>query len=146
VLLRHRAEGDVALGVDKLVTVRGSVITARYRIAGDALSGRWGVQWNLALSAGAAPGRYLTVPEQPSLGSAGRRRGLTEATLVDEWLGLQARLTWSTGAELAWGPVETISVSEAGFERIYQGIALLLTWPVAGSSVELTAALEVQAR
>jgi len=65
---------------------------------------------------------------------------------VDEWLGLQARLSWSAGAELAWGPVETVSVSEAGFERIYQGLALLLTWPISGTTAELTTSLEVQAR
>ena len=33
-------------------------------------------------------------------------------------------------ADAAWAPVETISLSEAGFERIYQGTALLVTWPL----------------
>jgi 4-alpha-glucanotransferase len=146
VRLRHRADGDVALEVDKLVSVRGSAITARYRLSSAAPDDRWGVQWNLALSAGDAPGRYLTLADQPSLGSSGRQRGLTEVTLVDEWLGVQARLSWSAGAELAWGPVETVSVSEAGFERIYQGLSLLLTWPLAGATMELATALEVQSR
>ncbi len=145
VRLRYRATGEAPLEVDKLVSVRGATISARYRLSG-ALDGRWGVQWNLALSAGNAEGRYLTLPERPALGSAGRRAGLLDVTLVDEWLGLQARLSWSAGAELAWGPVETVSVSEAGFERLYQGIALLLTWPVSGTTAELTTALEVQAR
>jgi len=121
------------------------LVSARYRLNG-ALGGRWGVQWNLALSAGNAEGRYLTLPERPALGSTGRRSGLTDVTLVDEWLELQARLSWSAGAELAWGPVETVSVSEAGFERIYQGLALLLTWPISGTTAELTTTLEVQAR
>lgn len=31
----------------------------------------------------------------------------------------------------AWhAPIETVSNSEAGFERVYQGSALLLSWPV----------------
>jgi alpha-amylase len=85
------------------------------------------VQWNLALTAGDAPDRYLALPGRPSLGSAGRAT-VPEVTLVDEWIGVEARLRWSLGADLAWGPVETVSVSEAGFERIYQGTALLLTW------------------
>src|SRR6185295_10004237 len=72
VRLRHRATGDVRLEVDKLVSVRGATISARYRLGG-VLDGRWGVQWNLALSAGNAEGRYLTLPERPTLGSAGRR-------------------------------------------------------------------------
>ena len=33
-------------------------------------------------------------------------------------------------AEIAWAPVETVSLSEAGFERIYQGSALLFAWPL----------------
>jgi len=135
--------------VDKRVSVRGATVGARYRLAapsGGPLDGRWGVQWNLTLSAGAAPGRYLTLPGQPSLGSAGRLATVKEVTLVDEWLALEAHLTWSAGAELAWGPVETVSVSEAGFERIYQGLALLLTWPLSGATIELTTAVTVRAR
>jgi hypothetical protein len=31
----------------------------------------------------------------------------------------------------AWhAPIETVSNSEAGFERVYQGGALLVSWPV----------------
>ena len=85
---------------------------------------------NLALTAGDAPGRYLTAPGRPSLGSTGRERGAGGVTLVDEWIGVRVRLEWAPAAELAWGPVQTVSVSEAGYERIYQGTALLVVWPV----------------
>jgi hypothetical protein len=145
VTLRHLATEPTVLHVGKRVSIRDAGVTVRYRLGapdGD-LHGRWAVQWNLALSAGEAPGRYLTLAGRPSLGSAGRLAGATEVTLVDEWLGLRARLAWSPGAELAWGPVETVSVSEAGFERIYQGLALLLTWPVAGDLAEMATTLAV---
>jgi alpha-amylase len=33
-------------------------------------------------------------------------------------------------AEAWWAPIDTISNSEAGFERVYQGSALLLSWPL----------------
>ncbi len=127
-----RAGENVAM--QKVVTVRDATLEARYRlraVGAERVTGRWAVQWNLALSAGDAPDRYLTLEGRPSLGSAGRVPGLHGVALVDEWLGLAARLAWTPGAELAWAPVETISVSEAGFERIYQGTALLLAWPVA---------------
>jgi len=97
----------------------------------------------LALSAGDAPGRYLTAPGRPSLGSAGRLTGEREIALVDEWLGLAARLAWTPAAEVTWGPVETVSVSEAGFERIYQGLALLLLWPLGGEAREMEITLTV---
>jgi hypothetical protein len=147
VMLRHGAEGPAPLTVDKRVRVHDAAVTARYQLASTrGLEGRWAVQWNLALSAGEAPGRYLTLPDRPSLGSRGRRQGVSEVTLVDEWLGLEAQLSWSPAAELAWGPVETVSVSEGGFERIYQGLALLLLWPLDGNRRELEVALMVTAR
>jgi alpha-amylase len=51
--------------------------------------------------------------------------------MTDEWAGIGLDLGWSQGAHVGWGPVETVSISEEGFERIYQGTALLLAWPVA---------------
>jgi 4-alpha-glucanotransferase len=149
VALGHRAEAPVPLSVDKRVSIEAAAMTARYRLTGSGgtLDGRrWAVQWNLALTAGEAPGRYLTLPERPSLGSTGRLAGVREVTLVDEWLGLGARLSWSPAAELAWGPVETVSVSEAGFERIYQGLALLLVWRLGGGGHELEVTLTVMPR
>jgi alpha-amylase len=149
VTLRHRTEAPAVVVVDKRVGVRGGTIAARYHVAGAGdvpLDGRWAVQWNLAFSAGDAPGRYLRLPGHPSLGSAGRRADVSEVRLVDEWLGLEAHLSWSPDAELAWGPVETVSVSEAGFERIYQGLALLLTWPLGGDRRDLSMELTVEAR
>jgi 4-alpha-glucanotransferase len=148
VRLHHRVEAPAPIDVVKRINVRDATLTARYRLAavGGALDGRWAVQWNLALSAGDAPGRYLTLPGRPSLGSAGRARDVARVALVDEWLGLVADLSWQPAAELAWGPVETVSVSEGGFERIYQGLALLLVWPLGGVSRELEVTLMVRAR
>jgi hypothetical protein len=131
---------------DKRVTVRGATIDARYRLRGPGLPGRWAVQWNLALTAGDAPDRYLTLPGHPTLGSRGRTSEVTRVTLVDEWGGVEAELRWSAGAELSWGPVQTVSVSESGFERIYQGTALLLAWPVQGGEAEVATALTVRSR
>jgi hypothetical protein len=129
--------------VDKTVTIRDATVQVRYGLGGartNAVRGRWAMQLNLALTAGDAPGRYLTAPGRPSLGGTGRVRGMAGVTLVDEWIGVRACLEWAPDAELAWGPVQTVSASEAGFERIYQGIALLVVWPVelsAGETREL---------
>jgi alpha-amylase len=38
--------------------------------------------------------------------------------------------TTTSPADAWWAPIETVSNSEAGFERVYQGSALLLSWPV----------------
>jgi alpha-amylase len=137
--------------LEKRVLVEGGRIEARYRLnaAPGAPAGQWAVQWNLALTAGGGGDRYLDLPERPPLSSTGRRSDITGLTLMDEWIGLEARLEWSPQAEISWGPVETVSVSEGGFERIYQGTAYLVTWPllaVSSGEWELVTSLTVTAR
>ena len=141
---------EAPVSVEKAVTIREATVEVRYRLTAPAatpVAGRWAVQWNLALTAGDAPGRYLTATGRPSLGSTGRERDAAGVALVDEWIGVRARLAWAPAAELAWGPVQTVSVSEAGFERIYQGTALLVVWPVglhAGETRELVASITLE--
>jgi alpha-amylase len=114
------------------VPLRGGSLDVVYRIEwdGEPLDGRWAVQWNVALTAGDAPGRYYEVPGRPSLGSRGRIPDRRALEMVDEWLGGAVRLEWSAPGEVAWAPVETVSLSEAGFERIFQGSCVLVSWPV----------------
>jgi len=62
---------------------------------------------------------------------------------------VEARLQWSPAADLGWGPIETVSLSEGGFERIYQGTALLLVWRfdvAPGDECHLTASLRLARR
>jgi alpha-amylase len=139
----------VPRALEKRVAVRGATVEARYRLGAGpqgSLDSRWVVQWNLALTAGDAPGRYLDLPGRPTLGSSGRVPAASRLVLVDEWIGVEARLEWAPEAEVAWGPVETVSLSESGFERIYQGTALVVVWPLRlapGAEEELAVALTV---
>jgi alpha-amylase len=123
------------LAVDKQVEIAhaGASVTARYRLrwsGSEILRARWAVQLNLTLTAGDAPGRYYRIPGQPSLGSRGRLESARDLAMVDEWLGAEVELRWSRPGDLGWAPVETVSLSESGFERIYQGSALLVAWPI----------------
>jgi alpha-amylase len=123
------------LGVRKSLRVpaAGPSLEVSYRLdwaGAEPLTGRWGVQLNLALTAGDAPGRYYRLPDRPSLGSRGRLEDQRQIAMVDEWLGCEVEVCWPAPAEVSWAPVETVSLSESGFERIYQGSALLVTWPV----------------
>jgi alpha-amylase len=56
-----------------------------------------------------------------------------EVRVVDAWLGLAARLTLDPPARLWRCPVQTISQSEAGYERVAQQVALLPHWPLGGA-------------
>ncbi|HEX2626813.1 MAG TPA: alpha-amylase/4-alpha-glucanotransferase domain-containing protein, partial [Candidatus Limnocylindrales bacterium] len=46
------------------------------------------------------------------------------------WLRTSIETEVSPAADAWIAPIETVSNSEAGFERVYQGSALLLSWPV----------------
>ena len=152
VVLSRAATPALPLAVEKRVAIRDATLEVRYRLRpspGQRLTGRWAVQWNLALTAGNARDRYFDLADRPRLGSSGRATDLESVRLVDEWVNVEARLRWSPTAELAWGPVETVSLSEGGFERIYQGTALLLVWRLdvdAGEEAVLEAALTMARR
>lgn len=50
--------------------------------------------------------------------------------IVDEWLGLDMNFYLSKFANVWRFPLESISLSEAGFERVYQGSVMLLNWNI----------------
>jgi hypothetical protein len=50
--------------------------------------------------------------------------------VVDEWQNVAASLEAPGGAEYWIAPIETVSESEEGFERVYQGSQILAVWPV----------------
>jgi alpha-amylase len=49
----------------------------------------------------------------------------------NDYVGLVVASSVSQPADAWWAPVETVSNSEGGFERVYQGSGLLLSWPLA---------------
>ncbi len=122
--------------VEKTVGVSetGADLSVTYRLewhGTSPLHARWAIQWNVALTGGDAPERYFRLPGRPGLRSRGRAASQTRVELVDEWIGLDVILAWQQPALFAWAPVETVSLSEAGFERLFQGSAVLITWPLA---------------
>jgi len=89
-----------------------------------------GMELVINLLAPAAPDRYFAVD---GMRRALDYRGEFEApnlTLVDEW----QRVTIALDAQptpLWWVvPIETVSQSELGFERVYQGSAILAVWKI----------------
>jgi len=61
------------------------------------------------------------------------QEGARELRLADRHLGLEATMTLEPAGSLALFPVETVSGSEGGLERTYQGLAVVALWPTGGS-------------
>lgn len=88
-------------------------------------------EWNLSLLTPDAPGRRLTIeggaPRVLAPGSTGEADQVTSMRLEDsEFLGVALTLRFAPAARLEWSPVETVSLSESGAERVYQGTAFVI--------------------
>ena len=91
-----------------------------------------GVEFAVGEMAGNAPDRYYDIEgrtlDDRRLRSSGEEKDVRSFRLVDEWLKLQTAIRVDVPATLWRFPLETVSLSEGGFERIYQGSILLLQW------------------
>lgn len=145
-LLMQR-DGHVWVGADwapvrvlKTVNLRGleNGLQVHYRITNlhdRPISVWFGTESVFALMAGDAPDRYFSSPgieiEDAKLASVGELSPITEVSLNDEWLNLSCRLISNQPAAFWRFPIETVSLSEAGFERVYQGSVVMPNWHIA---------------
>ena len=98
----------------------------------DELNTSFGSEFNFSLLAGNAHDRYYDIPghtlDKRNLASLGETNNVRQVGLVDEWLKLRLSLLFSQSASLWRAPVETVSQSEAGFERVYQSSMVMPIW------------------
>src|SRR3989338_4506138 len=83
------------------------------------------------MSAGKAEGRYYLLDDEDRVGHlaiSGSFSQKKKVFLVDEHLGLRVSLGWDKEAELWLMPLMTVSQSESGFEKVYQGSTVLPLW------------------
>jgi alpha-amylase len=118
------------------IPTREKVVKASYQITykGEKRKTNFGIELNINLLAGDAPDRYYKIPGQPledrRLASIGEINGITEVQLIDEWNRMKVVLKTDRSCNLWRFPIETVSLSESGFERIFQGSCLLFYWPL----------------
>jgi alpha-amylase len=96
------------------------------------IEARLGLELSLhLLGGGANPSAWYDVGgERSAHDSSGTATGLATIGYGNDWVGVAVEGSIEPAADAWWSPIETISNSEAGFERVYQGSALLLSWPL----------------
>jgi len=128
-----------ALTILKKITVfnKTSEIHSEYELinhGGKPLSLHFGVEFNYGLQAGHAEDRYYYNKQgrlkNGFLDSTATMPGTRFIGLRDEYLKLDIGLKAKATAEVWRLPVETISLSEAGFERVYQSSCILFIWDI----------------
>jgi alpha-amylase len=92
----------------------------------------FGVEFSVNFLTGSADDRYYHSAERalgrPMLGVRGVETGLKAFALRDEWQQLEAVFTLSEAGSFFYFPLETVSQSECGQERVHQGSVVLSAW------------------
>jgi alpha-amylase len=135
---RFRFEGD------RRAPAVGLEVTLRHQ--GDVpLAARLGLGWSLnLLGGGGNPAAWWdTGTGRVAFDSTGQLQGTTIACGNDT-LGVSVRAEAASPCDIWWASVDTVSISEDGFERTHQGSGLTFVWPLElGPGEERTVAVRV---
>jgi len=122
---------SIVLGGDRLAP------TLTLRLEVDAttqpVEGELALEWNFNLQGGGAnPQAYY---RWGKLETRHDGRGKVAArgaalSLANSWMDVDMAVAAEPAAAREWYPVETVSSSEGGFERVYQGSCLSFRWPL----------------
>jgi alpha-amylase len=98
------------------------------------LDARMGVEWALnMLGGGGNPSAWIEprTGERVRFDGEGQVDGATSFGLGNDWIGIEVRTTVTPAADVWWSSIDTVSISEDGFERTHQGSSVLFSWPLA---------------
>ncbi len=125
------------LTIRKSITLSGGRIDPTLTIqvdvlADSAFSGVLELEMNLNLSGGGGnPDAYYQVGDEESRhDAAGEAPAGADLAFGNRYQGIEITTSGEPPAPAQWYPVETVSNSEAGFEKIYQGSCLIFRWPL----------------
>ncbi len=101
---------------------------------GQVFECRFGTEFNVTFLAGNADNRYYYVDDgnitERKLNSIGEWGEAGSMGIIDEWLNINWSLSWSKKTGFWRFPIETISLSEEGFERVYQNSCIFPNWKI----------------
>lgn len=91
------------------------------------------VEWSLTLLGGGGnpAASYRIAGRDWPFDSTGSAHGIAEVEATNRDVGLRLHTRLDPLATTWWSSIETISLSEEGFERLHQGSSLTFVWPLA---------------
>lgn len=114
-----------------------SAIAIRYdidNVSNERMIALFGVEFAANFLSGAAFDRYYWSEDRDlnhaKLATLGCEENLRHIALRDDWQQLEMGLRFDPPARIYQFPIETVSQSEGGQERIYQGSVVLPCWPL----------------
>ena len=133
------SRGDAAVRVRKEIVIGGDrrspTLAVEVTVSNDSalpVEARLGLDWTInLLGGGGNPSAWLEVGgERSAHDGRGTAAEVTRFEQGNDWIGVGIASTLSDPADLWWAPVDTVSNSESGFERVYQGAGILVSWPI----------------
>ncbi len=128
---RLRVEKTFAFGGDRRRPTLDLEVAIEH-LAGGTVRLDLAVEWSLMmLGGGGNPAAYIRIgDERLAHDTTGERDDLTTIGSGNDTIGIDLSTTAEPAAGAWWAPIETVSNSEYGFERTYQGSALTFVWPL----------------
>jgi alpha-amylase len=126
-----RVTKEVTIGGDRLTPTLALRLSVQNRSEAP-LETRVGFEWGITmLGGGGNPSAWWEVAgSRAGHDGAGQAAAVEQLAQGNDHVGIEVATRVLPAADAWWAPIETISNSEDGFERTYQGSALLLSWPV----------------
>jgi alpha-amylase len=94
----------------------------------------FGIEFVVNLLTGDAPDRYYRSDDEgfrrSRLGARGMSEGMHHIAARDDWQHVEMGLHFSAPARLYRFPLDTVSQSEDGQERVHQGCVMIPCWPL----------------
>ena len=121
-------ESGAAPALAKRYTVgRDGMLEVQYTLrSGRARLGKLAVEINLGLHVPQADDRFIEVDGQPAdpphFAASARHARMERVAFVDRWADRRLDVWVDRKATLERAPIETVSLSEAGAERVFQGV------------------------
>lgn len=157
VVLRMKRDGKVSgneVRVEKEISIvaKQSIVNIMYdlsNISREVVHLWFGTEFNFSFLAGNSSDRYYKIEgvDNATLESSGRSENVSLAGIVDEWKGFGVSLALDRPAALWRFPIETISISESGFEKNYQSSVLFPNWKISlqpGEKWKIKIALRIE--
>jgi hypothetical protein len=126
-----RVEKTIAAGGDRRAPTLSLEVRVENRGAGP-LETTLAVEWaTTMLGGGGNPAAYYLLDGRRLRHDTGASRSsLRELRSGNDYVGLDVATLVEPAAETWISSIDTVSSSEAGFERVYQGSALVFAWPL----------------
>jgi alpha-amylase/alpha-mannosidase (GH57 family) len=136
-------EKEHQVRLEKSLGIQQSDLFVIYRLSNESAEPvrlRLASEWVINLLSPDATDRYFLIdgkkPEDPRMRSSQISEGAGKIELLDEWLGVRVSIQPDEAQAIVRYPIESVSLSEGGFEKVYQGSVVMPIWSISLAPAE----------